>query len=216
MPDGNERKFFHHEIAMCYRDDLLIWYCTLHVTRYRRYKRYTLRVTGVTDFTDFNTNLSSHISTSSHFHIISLHVTDVTRYTLQALQISSLISLPIFPHLHIFTSFRYTLQSLQISSLISLPTFPHLHIFTSFRYTLQMLQSLRVTGVTSIHQHARLTAWLFNSKVLRVLFACLACLLQLNWQTGFWGYRPRLLLFNSYRSFRLSFAAFIMHSRETW
>ncbi|MGD9492904.1 MAG: biotin--[acetyl-CoA-carboxylase] ligase [Bacteroidales bacterium] len=24
MPDGNERKFFHHEIAMCYRDDLLI------------------------------------------------------------------------------------------------------------------------------------------------------------------------------------------------
>ncbi|HPS83728.1 MAG TPA: biotin--[acetyl-CoA-carboxylase] ligase [Bacteroidales bacterium] len=24
MPDGNERTFFHHEIAMCYRDDLLI------------------------------------------------------------------------------------------------------------------------------------------------------------------------------------------------
>ena len=24
MPDGKERTFFHHEIAMCYRDDLLI------------------------------------------------------------------------------------------------------------------------------------------------------------------------------------------------
>jgi len=32
--------------------------------------------------------------------------------------------------------------------------------------------------------------------VLRVSFACLACLLQLNWQTGTWGYRPRLLLFD--------------------
>ncbi|HBG69902.1 MAG: biotin--[acetyl-CoA-carboxylase] ligase [Bacteroidetes bacterium GWF2_43_63] len=24
MPDGNEKKFYHHEIAMCYREDLLI------------------------------------------------------------------------------------------------------------------------------------------------------------------------------------------------
>jgi len=49
---------------------------------------------------------------------------------------------------------------------------------------------------------AAAAAWLYNSKELRVSYACLACLLQLNWQTGTWGgvyparRDPRLLLFD--------------------
>jgi len=111
---------------------------------------------------------------------LALHVTSVTRYTLQALQNSVQISLYTFTHLHIFTSFRYTLQVLhvtryrryRVTGVTEFSTNLSLHIFTSPHFHIGISRTVRRGGfvfiTTLVFSHAHICHHIKRDKLFYV------------------------------------------------